>query len=155
MNRVLIVEQERDFRRLLFAELVENGYSVAEATSVAGADDALAVWEDSFDLLVLDINLPDGSGWDVLRHRARQVPTTSLAGHDAVAAPKVVILATARPAQCRLDEFHPAAVLLKPFPIQALLRLIGRLLTGTPAEMESGETGEIDVPTLSPVGPPA
>ena len=33
-----------------------------------------------------------------------------------------------RPVQCRMDEFAPAALLLKPFPIDALVRLLDRVL---------------------------
>ena len=39
-----------------------------------------------------------------------------------------------RPAQSRIDAFHPDAVLLKPFPIEALLRLVERVLGRAPAE---------------------
>lgn len=138
MYRVLLVAEDQAFRRLLFAKLLAAGYSVAEAESVAQADEAFAAWGGAFDLLVLDINLPDGSGWDVLRHLAQRVSATDQNGGRM---PKVVILASARPAQCRLDEFHPTAVLIQPFPMRALLDLIHRLLRGTPVEVESGEAG--------------
>jgi DNA-binding response OmpR family regulator len=138
MYRVLLVAEDLALRRLLFAKLLASGYSVAEAESVAQADEAFAAWVGMFDLLVLDINLPDGSGWDVLRHLARRVPAI---GQNGSQMPKVVILASARPAQCRLDEFNPTAVLIQPFPMRALLDLIHRMLRGTPAEVETGEAG--------------
>jgi DNA-binding response OmpR family regulator len=65
------------------------------------------------DLLLLDINLPDQTGWDVLRElrrRGTEVPT--------------IILSAVRVSHNRLDEFHPIAYLPKPFPIDALLRLV-------------------------------
>jgi DNA-binding response OmpR family regulator len=63
--------------------------------------------------LLLDINLPDRSGWDVLRElrrRGTDVPT--------------IIVSAVRVSPNRLEEFHPLAYLPKPFPLEALLRLV-------------------------------
>jgi DNA-binding response OmpR family regulator len=68
---------------------------------------------DRPDLLLLDINLPDQTGWDVLRELKRhgkEVPT--------------IVVSAVRVSQSRLNEFHPLAYLPKPFPIEALLRLV-------------------------------
>ena len=75
------------------------------------------------DLLLLDINLPDRTGWEVLRElkrRGRKVPT--------------IVLSAVRVSQSRMDEFRPLAFLPKLFPIDALLRLVlGELpMTGKP-----------------------
>lgn len=126
MRSVLVVEDEYPLRRILTLNLARRGYTVAEAGSVAEAEEALESSESSglaFDLILLDINLPDQTGWDLLRHlsaheRARTEPNSS---------PKVIVITAVRPAQCRLDEFHPDAVLLKPFPISTFLRLVERI----------------------------
>lgn len=143
MARILIVEDETPLRRILTLNLVRRGHSVAEAESVATAEEAMLASGIAFDLLLLDINLPDGSGWDLLRHLA----------HSAQEQHLVVIVVTAvRPVQSRMDEFKPAAVLLKPFPIAALLQLVERELAravgATPVELtEGGENSD-----LSPTG---
>jgi DNA-binding response OmpR family regulator len=65
------------------------------------------------DLILLDINLPDRSGWDVLRdlkQRNIDVPT--------------IVVSAVQVSRVRLDEFHAMAYLPKPFPIDALLRLV-------------------------------
>jgi DNA-binding response OmpR family regulator len=64
--------------------------------------------------MLLDINLPDITGWEVLRRMSRpereRVP--------------VIVLSASPLAAPRVEEFKPAGVLIKPFPIDALLRLV-------------------------------
>ncbi len=125
MASLLIVEDEAQLRRILTLNLARHGYTIAEADSVESAIDALKAFPQPFDMILLDINLPDETGWDVLRYLRRQgdgVMTTQRR-------PRVVIMTAVRPAQGRLDEFQPDAVLLKPFPIDALVRLVERMLT--------------------------
>jgi CheY-like chemotaxis protein len=141
MYRVLLVIEDRPLRRALFTRLLVDGCSVAEADSVAQADEALAAWEGTFDLLVLDDNLLDGSGWDVLRLLARHTPAATGPGWSCQTMPRVIVLATVRPARCRLDEFHPDAVLVKPFPLGALEHLIVRLLRCEAAEDQMDDSG--------------
>ncbi|HKT40552.1 MAG TPA: response regulator [Ktedonobacterales bacterium] len=131
MPHVLLVEDEEPLRRILARNLARRGYQVAEAGSAAEAI-ALLRADGSFDALLLDVNLPDQTGWDVLR-----------ALNDAHAeAPPVVLLTAVRPVRQRLDEFHPAAVLLKPFPVDALVRLVGRI-TGSPLNTEDTSASEL------------
>jgi DNA-binding response OmpR family regulator len=59
---VLLVEDDVDLREELAACLTRGGFSVVGAASVQEAERAL---EARFDLLVLDINLPDGSGLEL------------------------------------------------------------------------------------------
>ncbi|HKW22168.1 MAG TPA: response regulator [Ktedonobacterales bacterium] len=120
MPRVLLVEDEEPLRRILARNLARRGYRVTEAGSAADAIATLRTGEP-FDALLLDVNLPDQTGWDVLR-------ALKAANADA---PPVVVLTAVRPVRRRLDEFRPAAVLLKPFPVDALVRLVGRV-TGSP-----------------------
>jgi DNA-binding NtrC family response regulator len=62
---VLIVDDERLIRWSLGEALKSWGYRTLEASDVASA---LAVCEEEFpDAVLLDVNLPDGSGLDVLR----------------------------------------------------------------------------------------
>jgi CheY-like chemotaxis protein len=141
----LLVIEDRPLRRALFIRLLPDGCAVAEADGVAQAEEALVAWDGAFDLLVLDDNLCDGSGWDVLRRQARRAPPASASGVRP--RPRVIMLACRRPGQCRLDEFRPDAVLVKPFPLRALEHLIVRLLRGEAAAEERGESGPLSAPT--------
>jgi CheY-like chemotaxis protein len=138
MQNVLIVEDENPLRRILTLNLARRGYNVVEADTGEAALDALrasAAGEMPFDLLLLDINLPDQSGWDILR-RVREDP-----GLATRPPPAVIVLTAVRPQDTRIAEFRPDAVLLKPFPIEALLRLSERVLNKQPAVREEGEDG--------------
>lgn len=121
MTHVLLVEDEEPLRRILARNLSRRGYDVTEAESVTAAT-ALLRSDTPFDVLLLDVNLPDRTGWDVLR---------ALEGSSM---PPVIVMTALRPAQSRLAAFRPAAMLLKPFPIDALLRLVERVLGQAGAE---------------------
>ena len=64
-RRILVVDDEPQVLELLKLHLVGAGYSVMALSS--GKDALLAVETNSFDLLVLDLGLPDIDGFDVLR----------------------------------------------------------------------------------------
>jgi len=110
-RRVLVVEDEVTLRRIVARNLTSRGLQVSEAGTAQEA--VRAVTSSPPDLLLLDINLPDQTGWEVLRElkrRGNAVPT--------------IIISAVRVNQNRLDEFHPLAYLPKPFPLDALLRLV-------------------------------
>jgi len=68
--RVLLVEDNEDTLRVMARALKSFGYAVETATGVKAA---LALAErERFDLLVSDIGLPDGSGWDIMRELGRK-----------------------------------------------------------------------------------
>src|ERR1700674_5401594 len=108
---VLLVEDEATFRQVIARNLSGRGLLVREVGTAAEAVDVSTT--DRPDLMLLDINLPDRSGWDVMRELRRlgiDVPT--------------IVVSAVRVNQSRLDEFHPMAHLPKPFPLEALLRLV-------------------------------
>src|SRR5262249_51887586 len=63
--RVLLVEDHVDTLRVLSSILTKDGFSVRTAASVADARRLLDC--ESFDVLVTDIGLPDGSGYQLMR----------------------------------------------------------------------------------------
>ena len=63
--RLLLVEDAEDVADAIVASYLRRGDAIDHATSVEAATDILAVQD--FDVIVLDIGLPDGSGIDVLR----------------------------------------------------------------------------------------
>jgi DNA-binding response OmpR family regulator len=85
MTRILIVEDEDRIASFLRKGLHSNGYS----TSVAGTgEEALTLARTGdFDLMILDLGLPDIDGFEVLqrvRGRNRSMPVIVLTARDAV-----------------------------------------------------------------------
>lgn len=125
--RLLVVDDETRLREALMRALKGRGY---EVTGAASFGDALrALRSTAFDLLLVDVNLPDATGWDILR--------LIRAGDHAVP----VIVLSAMPPQTRLvRELRPDGVLHKPFPMDALFRLVERALIGESSATPGPET---------------
>lgn len=124
MPHILIVEDELQLRRIITMNLARRGCSVGEADSVeSGFDMVTAAWEAGypFDLIILEIHLANGCGWDLLR----LLRASEMVGEGAPL-PPVIALSALPVARSRISEFAPLAALLKPFPIPALMRLIER-----------------------------
>jgi DNA-binding response OmpR family regulator len=63
--RLLVVEDEEDLAEGLRVGLARTGYAVDVAPDAASAYDRLTVNE--YDLMLLDVNLPDGDGFTLCR----------------------------------------------------------------------------------------
>jgi DNA-binding response OmpR family regulator len=110
--KVLLVEDEAALCDVIVRNLRVRGHEVTSAPTAEAA--VLSMTEAWPDVLILDVNLPDMTGWDVLRR---------LSATDRATLPAIVISA-APISQKRIDEFKPFRALLKPFPIDALVRAI-------------------------------
>ena len=110
-QRVLLVEDEIRLGESIQRGIARHGHEVDLVRDCASA--IVAGLRADYDVLVLDINLPDAAGWDVL--------TALDAAHRR---PRTIVLSAIAPSAARVREFSPISVLEKPFPIDALLRLI-------------------------------
>jgi two-component system catabolic regulation response regulator CreB len=124
---ILVVEDDPSVGRAIERSLVAVGHRPRLVASVAEAEEALRT--DSADILILDIDLPDGSGWDILRDlrsQGRMVP--------------VVVISALAPNRRLLSEFECTLFLEKPFPMDALLRLVGQASPGSADVDNSGHS---------------
>ena len=113
MKRILLVEDDALLNKTLAYNLISDGWDVTPALNARTAADLLAGTE--YDLVLLDINLPDGNGYDLCKLIKPEHPDT------------VVIFLTANDQECdQLRGYEAGAVdyITKPFSIEALQRKI-------------------------------
>ena len=113
MKRILIVEDDSFLNKMLAYNLTADGYSVISALNARAATEALHT--QKFDLVLLDINLPDGNGYNLCRLIKPEHPDI------------IVIFLTANDQesdQIRGYEVGAVDYITKPFVIGALQRKI-------------------------------
>ncbi len=113
MKQILIVEDDSFLNKMLAYNLTADGYGVTSALNARTA--AAAIRQREFDLVLLDISLPDGSGFELCRLIKPQYPDT------------IVIFLTANDQesdQIRGYEAGAADYITKPFAIGVLQRKI-------------------------------
>jgi DNA-binding response OmpR family regulator len=115
--KILIVEDQRRVGRFVEKALAEQNYLARVAGSCAAARDAMA--ESPYDVVVLDLGLPDGDGLELLREWRESGCTTPiliLSARDAVED-------RIRGLNLGADDYLP-----KPFSIDELVARIRSLL---------------------------
>lgn len=83
--RLLLIEDNPRLAELIAEGMVAQGFAVDRCATVAAANNALA--SSSFDIVLLDLGLPDGDGIDLLRalrRRADDVPVLVITARDAL-----------------------------------------------------------------------
>jgi two-component system OmpR family response regulator len=70
--RILVLEDEENLNGLIRGYLVSNGMMCKQALNLSEARTQLT--SDSFDLLLCDLNLPDGSGLDLVDYVRKNLP---------------------------------------------------------------------------------
>lgn len=82
--KILVVEDEEKIARFIELELVHEGYEVTK--TVSGREGLSLAESGQFDLMVLDVMLPELNGLEVLRRlrRTSEMPVIMLTARDAV-----------------------------------------------------------------------
>ena len=127
--RILVVEDDQLLNKTLSYNLSAVGYSVDGAMSKAVAIRFLE--KQDYDLIVLDVNLPDGNGFDICREVKERRPDTA------------VIFLTANDMESdMLKGFELGAddYVTKPFPISVFQKKVSALLNRISAQSGGDST---------------
>jgi CheY-like chemotaxis protein len=118
MEKVLVVDDETDILKLISENLVVRGYQVSQAQT--GSEALGKLYSDQLSLLVLDIKLPDISGWELVDRidRDPEIPKDF---------PILIMTASIADANIDLSNYpNVVEILIKPFNVVTLVSAVKR-----------------------------
>ena len=123
MPKVLIADDNPQVRRSWSINLSARGYDVVEASD--GLECLSLIEEESPDVILLDLNMPLLSGWDVL-------DTLKAGGVVVTTGPVIVVSGLAgAEIESRARQLGAVGVLFKPFGVDQLLVAVEQAVRGT------------------------
>jgi DNA-binding NtrC family response regulator len=127
VGRILIVDDERNLRRILAANLLQEHHTVSEASGVTEAKAALSATQ--FDAVITDQKMPDGEGLEVLAFARESDPALS-----------VVVLTAFATVQLAVDSMRRGAFdfIVKPFEPETVRAAMRRACEHTNLLRENG-----------------
>ncbi len=121
-TKVLVVDDEEALRDLLAEELESGGYEVESAADGGEAIEkvrGMCQQSDGFDAIVLDINMPNVNGFEVLRYVKQNAPKT-----------KVIMVTAYADVGNAVESMRLGAsdFIAKPYDLDEVLTSISRIL---------------------------
>lgn len=126
-TRVLILDDESTLRTALFRLLDRKGFQVVTAQRLDEARSFMSP-DKPFDLAIVDMNLPDGNGLDLISEIKAGSPGTQVIVLTGFATIDTAVQATQKGA------YH---FLTKPFNVEELMSLLDKALTQKSLEQEN------------------
>ncbi|HZS32793.1 MAG TPA: response regulator [Methylomirabilota bacterium] len=122
LPRVLVVDDDPEMRALVVEELRQEGYEVAEARD--GAEAVLAVRAGSYDVILMDKNMPGPSGLDLLPGFRRTCPGS-----------RIIMMTAFGDVPSYVEALEKGAVeyLFKPFRMEEMKAAVRRAFGSAPA----------------------
>ena len=135
MNRILVVEDERSIADMVKLCLIKNGYLCETATN--GIVAAQKIEERRYDLILLDIMLPDMDGYELLEYIQQ------------FAIPVIFVTAkTSVPDKVKGLKLGAEDYIAKPFDLEELLARVATVLRRFDKTQTILEVGKIKINTL-------
>lgn len=135
MNRILVVEDERSIADMVKLCLIKNGYLCETATNGLAA--AQKIEERRYDLILLDIMLPDMDGYELLEYIQQ------------FAVPVIFVTAkTSVPDKVKGLKLGAEDYIAKPFDLEELLARVATVLRRFDKTQTILEVGKIKINTL-------
>lgn len=124
-KRILVVDDQQEILELSSTVLSRAGYRVA--TALSGVEALRLLAQESADLILLDINMPEMDGWETLR---------LIRADDELSDVAVVMFSVKGEVRDKVHSLQEGAAgyLTKPFVVDELVTRVQRVLESTPAE---------------------
>jgi len=119
-EHILVIDDERDIRQLISLILETEGYTV---TQCGGGSEGLQLLEqEPFDLVVLDIMMPEMDGWSVCRQIRLNPSTRDI--------PVLILTVRNQPLDrvIGLEVVRADGYLIKPFEREELITTVAQLV---------------------------
>lgn len=118
-DKILVVDDEEALRTVLSAELEGEGYTVSSAGD--GEEAISLIGQNNFDLILLDIKMPNVDGFEVLKYVKEHKPST-----------KVIMLTGFADLKNAIESKKLGAedFVSKPYDLVDLLTTVERVLSG-------------------------
>lgn len=135
MKKVLVIDDEPPVARLISAALDSADVEHTIDYCRDGGQGRTKAAHGGYDLITLDLHMPLMGGIEAIREMKRNPRSAGI--------PIVVVTGEEDPAfHNRARQFGAAAIIIKPFQIDLLGRILSRLLAGPQAESVPGEPAE-------------
>ena len=123
---VILVVDDSNITRNLIEHVFKDKYKVLMATNGKGAMDIVDVMSDSIVAILLDLNMPDVDGFDVLDYFKekgilKKIPVCIVTGEEA---PEII---------GKVKTYPVSAILLKPFSAEQISTVVSKAI-----EMKKG-----------------
>ena len=120
-EKIILVVDDSNVTRNLIEHVFKNKYKVLMASNGKGAMDIVDVMADSLVCILLDLNMPDVDGFDVLDYFKEQnifnrIPVCIVTGEDA---PEII---------GKVKTYPVSAILLKPFSTEQISTVVSRAI---------------------------
>ena len=116
MKKILIAEDNELNMKLMTDILEFEGFNITQASDGQEALDMIE--QEDFDLILLDIQMPVKSGYDVMAQMKKDIPV-------------VVVSAFASKQEIdKMREFNPLAYITKPIMIKSFVKTVKSALGG-------------------------
>ncbi len=115
--KILLIEDEKELAQSIVAYLTENNFVCEWANSLYAAIDKISIYE--YDCILLDLMLPDGNGFDILKELKKQNKTDG-----------IIIISAKETLETKIEGLQLGAddYLTKPFHLSELLVRIQALI---------------------------
>lgn len=114
---VLVIDDDPGISRLIKCNLESSDTQVFEAAS--GSDGVRILQEETVDLLLLDLRLPDLNGWEILDH---------LRSVDLLRELPVIVISAEPPSRTLIQQFAVDDYIEKPFDVRDLVLRVKKVI---------------------------